>query len=161
MWPLRTIVVGYDGTRPSESALQRSAELGRAFGATVIVVDVAAISGMSAAPGAFGLMPYDADTAEIEIEAGESQWQVHKAHIEALFAESGVTHEFEGVDGQATSALIDVAEQRHADLVVVGTRDAGRFERLFAPSVSQGVARDAPCDVLIVRSDGDDVPSSS
>src|SRR4051794_19409097 len=154
MWPLRTIVVGYDGSRHAENALQRAAELGKAFGAAGIVVDVPGISGMSAAPGAFGLMPYDAETAEVEIEAGESQWQAHRAHIEALFAESGVTHEFEGLDGQATSALIDVAEQRHADLVVVGTRDAGRFERLFAPSVSQGVARDAPCDVLIVRADG-------
>src|SRR3954452_11317805 len=161
MWPLRTIVVGYDGSRPAESALQRAAELGRAFGAAVIVADVAALSGTSAAPSAFGLMPYDAQTVDAEIEAGESLWEDHRARIEALFTESGVTHEFEGVAGQPTSALIEVADRRDADLIVVGTRHAGLFERMLAPSVSRGLARDAPCDVLIVRSDTGDEPSST
>ena len=145
----------------SEGALQRAAELGRAFGANVIVADVAALSGTTAVPGAFGLMPYDAQTRRPELEAGESLWRDHRAHIEALFAESGVAHEFAGVAGQATSALVDVAERRNADLVIVGTRDAGLFERMFTPSVSRGVAPDAPCDVLIVRPDGGDEPSGS
>jgi nucleotide-binding universal stress UspA family protein len=161
VWPLRTIVVGYDGTRHSEDALQRAVELGQAFGANVIVVDVAALSGVTAAPGAFGLMPYDAGTAQTELEAGEALWREHRARVDALLTGKGVAHEFEGVAGQPTQALVDVAERSDADLVIVGTRDAGLFERMFAPSVSRGVARDAPCDVLIVRSESADEPSGS
>jgi nucleotide-binding universal stress UspA family protein len=159
MWPLRTIIVGYDGSRHAEDALQRATELGQAFGATVIVVDVAALSGVTSTAGAFGLMPYDAQTAETELEAGEALWLKHREHVDRLLTDKGVTHEFEGIAGQATQALVEVAERHDADLVIVGTRDAGLFERVFSPSVSRGVARDAPCDVLIVRSESGDEPS--
>jgi nucleotide-binding universal stress UspA family protein len=62
-----------------------------------------------------------------------------------------VTHEFAGVVGQPSAEIVDVAERRGADLIVVGTREPGFLERLLEGSVSQGVARRAHCDVLIVH----------
>ena len=59
--------------------------------------------------------------------------------------------EFAGVVGQAAGELVDVAEQRNAGLIVVGTRDPGMLERVLGGSVSRGVAKHAHCDVLIVR----------
>ena len=49
-----------------------------------------------------------------------------------------------------------MAERRGADLIVVGTRQPGLLERLLEGSVSQGVARRAGCDVLIVHPAEDD-----
>ena len=66
-------------------------------------------------------------------------------------AETGVPHEFAGVVGQPVEEIVDVAERRHADLIVVGTREPGLLERLLGGSVSQAVARRARCDVLIVH----------
>jgi nucleotide-binding universal stress UspA family protein len=149
--PLNTIVVGYDGTQPAEQALARAAQLAQAFGASIIVADVAAPEPLEATPGAFGYMPYYRYGAERSIETDEPLWQQHRARIESFLAETGVTHEFAGVVGQPSAEIVDVAERRGADLIVVGTREPGFLERLLEGSVSQGVARRAHCDVLIVH----------
>jgi nucleotide-binding universal stress UspA family protein len=149
---MKTIVVGYDGTHPAERALARAAELAQAFDSIVIVADVAAPEPLNGAmPGAFGLAPYYLYTAKHRVQRDETVWQQHRARVESFFLESGVRHEFSGVVGQPTEEIVEVAERREADLVVVGTREAGLLERLLGGSVSQGVARRAHCDVLIVH----------
>jgi nucleotide-binding universal stress UspA family protein len=150
--PLKTIVVGYHGTHPSEYALARAAQLARTFGSRVIVADVAAPALLQAAPGASGLMPYDGfNTADPGVRPDERLWQQHRARIESFLAETDVPYEFAGVVGQPADEIVDVAERNNADLIVVGTREPGFVERLLEGSVSQGVARRAHCDVLIVH----------
>lgn len=151
--PLQTIVVGYDGTQPAERALDRAAQLAQAFGARIIVADVAAPEPLQATPGAFGFMPYYEYTAERNIETDEALWQQHRAEIESSLAARGVAYEFAGVVGQPVQEIVEVAERYEADLIVVGTREPGFLERLLAGSVSQGVAKRAHCDVLIVHPD--------
>ena len=51
-----------------------------------------------------------------------------------------------------TVVVVEVAEEHNVDLIIVGTREPGLLERLFGGgSVSQGVARRAHRDVLIVH----------
>jgi nucleotide-binding universal stress UspA family protein len=149
--PFRTIVLGYDGTRSAERALERAAALARAFGAKVVVADVAAPQPLQAAPGAFGIVPYYEYTAELGLRADDARWREHRGRIESFLGGLGVDHEFAGVVGEPAAEIVDVAEHRDADLIVVGTRQAGFVERLFGGSVSQGVARRAHCDVLVVH----------
>jgi nucleotide-binding universal stress UspA family protein len=154
---LRTIVVGYDGTRSAERALARAASIAQAFGAKIVVADVAAPQPVQAAPGAFGLVPYYEYSADIGLRADAVRWREHRARIESLLGGRGIDFEFAGVVGEPAAEITDVAEQRAADLIVVGTRQAGFLERLFGGSVSEGVARRAHCDVLVVHpADGED-----
>ena len=53
--------------------------------------------------------------------------------------------------GHPGEAIVELAEERGADLIVVGTREPGFFERLLGHSVSGSVQRHAHCDVLIVH----------
>jgi nucleotide-binding universal stress UspA family protein len=53
--------------------------------------------------------------------------------------------------GSAGTALIDVAKERKADLVVVGTIGRTGLRRALLGSVAETVARGAPCSVLVVR----------
>jgi len=149
---MKTIVVGYDGTAPAERALTRASELAQAFGARVVIADVAAPRPLEAMPGGFGLTPYYFSSAELGVQADKELWQRHRERIESFFAETGVAHEFAGVVGAPAAEIVDIAEERGADLIVVGTREPGFLDRLFGGSVSQGVARRAGCDVLIVHS---------
>ena len=153
MWSVKTIVVGYDGTLAAERALTRAGELAKAFDANVVVVSVAAPEPAALSGGAFGLMPYyyypEPDVTGPRSD--EALWKQHRQRVEAFFTEIGVPAEFEGVTGEPVEEIVDVAEARGADLIVVGTREPGFFERLLGGSVSQGVARRARCDVLIVH----------
>ena len=157
----KTIVVGYDGTAPAKHALRRAAEYARAFAAKVVVVSVAAPQPLAevGAPGAFGLLPYYAypagDPGQV-VERDEQLWEQHRERVHALFADADLEVEFAGVAGEPAQELVDVAEQRRAELIVVGTHDRGFLERLLGGSVSQDVARHAHCDVLIVHPDGDE-----
>lgn len=148
---LKTIVLGYDGTRSAERALERAAAIAQAFEASIVVADVAAPQPVQAAPGAFGLVPYYEYSADIGLRADAVRWLEHRGRIDAFLGGRGIAHEFAGVVGEPAAEITDVAEQRDADLIVVGTRQAGFLERLFGGSVSQGVARRAHCDVLVVH----------
>jgi len=159
--PLKTIVVGYDGTRPAERALARAAELARAFAATVVVADVAAPEPVETTPpGAFGLTPYYGFPTGRDMHGDDALWREHRGRVEALLARHGVRHEFAGVVGQPAAEIVDVAEQHDADLIVVGTREPGLLTRLLEGSTSQGVARRARCDVLIVHPSREEPPGS-
>jgi nucleotide-binding universal stress UspA family protein len=53
--------------------------------------------------------------------------------------------------GSAGTALIEVASERKADLIVVGTIGRTGLRRALLGSVAETVAKEAPCSVLIVR----------
>ena len=147
---IETILVGYDGSRPAERALERAAELAGLAGARVIVVSVGTIDPVVGA-GAFGLA-YPLPISVGEREA-EDVWREHRERVEALLREQGVEHEFVTSLGPADEEIVAQAEHRGADLIVVGTREPGFLQRLLAGSVSAGVARKAHCDVLVVHPD--------
>jgi nucleotide-binding universal stress UspA family protein len=61
-----------------------------------------------------------------------------------------VAAEFVATVGPPAAAILRLAEERGADLIVVGTRRKRFFERLVEGSVLQEVVRRARCDVLVV-----------
>jgi len=54
------------------------------------------------------------------------------------------------MDGSQSSEL-DAASEWHADLIMVGSHGRTGLDRLLIGSVSEVVARHAPCSVQIVR----------
>ena len=53
--------------------------------------------------------------------------------------------------GDAADAILDVAEEQRADLIVVGNRGMTGAKRFLLGSVPNKVSHHAPCSVLIVR----------
>jgi len=56
-----------------------------------------------------------------------------------------------GERGEVSRALIAVAEEQDADLVIVGGEPVERTSGGFSGSVADRVSHRAPCSVLIVR----------
>ena len=135
---METIVVGYDETEPAKRALERAAELATAFGAKVIVTSVAhKFIGRGIGP-ADPVDPPELHRAELERAA-------------AFLAERGIEGEYDlALDGPADH-IVRLAEERGADLIVVGTREPGLIERMLGLSVSGAVQHKAHCDVLVVH----------
>jgi nucleotide-binding universal stress UspA family protein len=149
-WAPRTIVVGYDGTCSAEQALMHAFEVARAFDSRVVIADVAAPQSLQGTPGGFGYAPYYALTGGSDPRMDEALRQQHRASIDSLFARSGVPHEFVGLFGEQVAAIVEVAEQEDADLIVVGRCEPGFLARMFDGNISQGVSRRAHRDVLVV-----------
>jgi nucleotide-binding universal stress UspA family protein len=139
---METILVGYDETEPAKRALARAAELAIAFDAKVIVTSVAQL--LVGAAAARGIGPIDpVDSPELHRE--------ELRHAAAFLSERGVQAEYTVALGDPATEILDLAESRNADLIVVGTREAGLLERLIDPSVSGAVSRKAHRDVLVVH----------
>ena len=58
------------------------------------------------------------------------------------------------IDGSPKEAILKVADEFKADLIVVGSHGRGAFSRFLLGSVSQSMALHASCSVLIVRKPG-------
>ena len=54
-------------------------------------------------------------------------------------------------DGVAVEQICQIARERDAQLIVVGSHGWGAARRLFSGSVSTGLVHSAPCPVLVVR----------
>ena len=53
--------------------------------------------------------------------------------------------------GHPRTSIVDVAAKWHAELIIVGSHGRSGLDRLLLGSVSESVARHAPCSVQIVR----------
>jgi nucleotide-binding universal stress UspA family protein len=61
------------------------------------------------------------------------------------------TAEAQVAEGEARDVIIRVAEQWHADLIVMGARGLGAVAGALLGSISIGVARHARCSVIVVK----------
>lgn len=62
-------------------------------------------------------------------------------------------------EGAPPETIVSYAEEREADLVVMGTHGRRGLQRLLIGSVTEEVLRTAPCPVLTVRNRGDGAPA--
>lgn len=143
----RKVVVGTDGSPPSLRAVQRAAEVARDSSAELVVVCAYYPSN-------------DRDVERAQDELGDEAFQViGSAPAEDTLREATDRARVAGVDkidtvsvvGAPISTLLDVAEQRSADLLIVGSRGLNSLKGRILGSVPSEVSRRADCDVLVVR----------
>jgi nucleotide-binding universal stress UspA family protein len=137
---LARIVVGFDETEPAKHALDRAAQLAEAFGARVIVVSVAPLV-VGSTRGGGPIDPLDPPEHHKE----------ELAHARTALEARGVEGEYIAAVGEPADAILELADEHDADLIVVGSREAGLLDRLMRGSVSRAVAERARRDVLIVH----------
>ncbi len=131
---IRRIVVGYDFTEASDDALTWAIELAEPLQATINVVHIADSSD-------------DHDPRVVE----------RRAALARVADDAGprVTSQL-ALGSDVARALIDLAEESNADLIVVATRGASAVQRFFLGSVAHAVIRAAHCPVVTVRNGDDD-----
>ena len=161
---MKTIVVGYDGSEAAERALARAAELAEALAARLVVVSVSGLEGLPV-PDAEGFPPplpmsgplsiggtiptpdaASESTSELE-ERAQRRLQRARTKLSGRRLEA----EYVAKVGDPAETLLDVADERDGDLLVVGSREHGFVERLLARPVEEAVARRAERDVLLVH----------
>lgn len=135
---MKTIVVGYDETESAERALTRAADIAERFGARLIVISVAPVAaGRIAAP----TDPTDPPEHHVSELKHAAQTLEHR-HLDASFVASVA---------DPADAIVELAAERDADLIVVGRGEPNLLRRLIGSSTSDTVSHHAHRDVLIVR----------
>jgi nucleotide-binding universal stress UspA family protein len=136
---MKKIVLGYDESDTAKRALERAAQLAKAFDSELIVASVAPVMtniGRSAGP----VDPTDPPAAHVE----------ELKHAQAYLEGEGVHADYLPGLGQPADTLAQLANDRDADLIVVGHHHSG-ISRLLGQSVSDSVAHRVHCDVLLVH----------
>jgi nucleotide-binding universal stress UspA family protein len=160
---MKTIVVGYDGSDAAERALRRAAAVADAFSARLLVVSVggstyagapAPIAELAPAPvpgpvAPGGTVPPPQPTTAAPEPDELARRQLERART--ALAGRSVDADYVVELGDPAERLLDVAEQRDADLIVVGSREHGFLGRLLSPPVDEALARRSERDVLLVH----------
>jgi nucleotide-binding universal stress UspA family protein len=143
---ITTIVVGVDLSVPSEQALDRAAAIAMLNNALLVMVNAQADDA-----------PISNVDNEVLRQLGEVSQAVRAEEARRLadkcqqLATRGVAVELVHKGGPPGEVVTEVARERHAELIVVGTHGHTGIHRFLLGSVANSVLRHAPCDVLVCR----------
>lgn len=143
-----TIVVGTDGSRGAERAIQAAAAVaGRSPGAAVHVVTAY----QPLTPRQMNELSEQLPEEFRSVLSADMGAGSRLDSARALLGDAGIEAEYHEVSDDPTDAILDVVERVGADLVVVGSRGEGSVKRVIHGSVSTKVLHHAPCSVLVVK----------
>jgi nucleotide-binding universal stress UspA family protein len=144
-----SIVVGTDGSETAKEAVRQAAELAKAVGADVLLVSAYEPVSEARLRHERTVVPEDVSWM---VNPREDVQAVLDAEAEQL-KQSGVKGEVLTFarEGDPADAILDVAEEKNADLIVVGNKGMTGARRFLLGSVPNKVSHHAPCNVMIVR----------
>ena len=143
MLPIRTILHPTDFSAHSEYAFRLASSLARDYGARLIVLHV--FERPLFIHGGVMTAPPEPLPPEEQRQALREQLQRIKPPDPAV----SVEHVLE--EGDPATGILQVAQERSCDLIVMGSHGRTGLGRLFMGSVAEKVVRKAPCPVLTVK----------
>jgi len=143
----KTIVVGTDGSETASEAVRQAVDLAAETGARLEIVS------------AYEPVPRSRLRQEAQQAPDDVQWTIHaREDVEATLQEVVDAARAKELDcstharqGDPADAILDVAEETSADLIVVGNKGMTGAKRFLLGSVPNKVSHHAPCSVLIIR----------
>jgi nucleotide-binding universal stress UspA family protein len=143
----RSIVVGTDGSDTATQAVRQAVDLAKATGARIELVSAYEPVGSQRLREESTQVPED------------MQWMVNpREDVDATLEEASEVVREASIDveaharqGDPADAILDVAEETKADLIVVGNKGMTGARRFLLGSVPNKVSHHAPCSVLIIR----------
>jgi nucleotide-binding universal stress UspA family protein len=142
-----SIVAGTDGSDTAKEAVRQAAELSKLAGAKLHLVS------------AYEPVPEGRLRQERQQVPDDLQWMVNpREDVNTTLEDAGKEIEEGGVkvetharEGDPADAILDVAEEEDADLIVVGNKGMAGARRFLLGSVPNKVSHHAPCSVMIIR----------
>jgi len=141
------IVVGTDGSETAGEAVRQAVELAAQVGAKIQLVS-------AYEPVSGNRLREEGRQAPADVE-----WMVNpREDVDATLEAAAETARAAGVavttfarQGDPADAILDVAEETNADLIVVGNKGMTGAKRFLLGSVPNKISHHAPCSVLIIR----------
>ena len=128
------ILVGYDGSNAAKHAIEQALKQAKAFGARTFLV--------TSQFGGTGEKVEEVNKAKEELEYHRSVFEKEGLECEEHLMIIGRS---------PWETLLEVAEERKIDMIVIGVRRRSQVDKLVFGSTAQHVILNAPCPVLTVR----------
>jgi nucleotide-binding universal stress UspA family protein len=152
------VLVGYDGSDGARRAIREAAELFRGRKAIVTTAWEPALAyGGGAMPGGMDLQP-----APLDVGAAQEISRELEAHARRTAEEGAELARSAGLEVEplciakeldVAEALVEVARERGAAAIVVGSRGLTGLRARLEGSTSSGVLKHANCPVVVVHDD--------
>ncbi len=142
----KKLVVGTDGSETADEAVRKAAELARTAGAKLHIVS-------AYEPVAPARLREEAVEVPKDLEWAINPRQDVDATLDhaATISGEGIEVETHARQGDPADAILDVAEEISADLIIVGNKGMTGARRFLLGSVPNRISHHAPCAVLIIR----------
>jgi nucleotide-binding universal stress UspA family protein len=136
------IVVGTDGSASATAAVLEAIALAKAFDCKVHIISV------------YRPVPVGGGDLPPEFAASVNSRSEVDGILEDVSSrarQQGVTSEVHAVTGDAANAIISLAEELKADLIVIGNKGLGSMRRFLLGNVPSKVVHHSPCSTHIVH----------
>ncbi len=138
---VKVILVAVDGSDYSEKAVQYGCAIGPPLGAEVILLHVV--------PRMVSATPYHDTMSDQPFLALQKVGEDILARAKKVAGSCQVTDLID--HGDPAARIIEIADEREADLIIMGSRGLSGIKRLFVGSISDKVTNNAKCPVMVVR----------
>ena len=145
MPPIKRILVPTDFEAISDQALQYAIDLARRYGACIHLLHVMDQMKFASLPDGFftelpGIKAYLRSEAQKQLVAAAECCTAAKVTVTTQVTE-----------GAVADAILEVANVRGCDLIVMGTHGRSGIAHMILGSVAEQIVRTAPCGVVTVR----------
>ncbi|HEU4444533.1 MAG TPA: universal stress protein [Nitrososphaeraceae archaeon] len=137
------IMVAIDGSEHSLKAAEYALEIAKSFNSQLFAITVTSV------PELYRLRQEDILEESKEMADGRAWLEnfSHKAKIDNIELKTELINSHRPVD----YVILEYAEEKSIDLIVVGTRGRSGFKKLLLGSVASSVVNYAHCPVMIVK----------
>lgn len=141
------ILVPIDGSKISEKAVKTARELGKKFNAKLIILTVIPETSIfeqypTNFPYTLEIDKANTERAEFVLSDIEEELKDYEGEIETFYT-----------SGNPSEQIVKFAEEKDANLIVMGNRGLGAFSRTLLGSVSNKVINHSKVSVLVVKGD--------
>ncbi|MBI4687541.1 MAG: universal stress protein [Nitrospirae bacterium] len=136
----KNIVVAFDGSEFSKAALIESANRIKRHGGKLTIVHA---------------VFFDEEEFTLAPEQREKRFGIGKKLCalakETISDEFGIEVEAMSCEGEPPDVVVEIADEKNADLIAMGTYGRRGLRRMIMGSVTAKVITNSPCDVLVVK----------
>jgi len=136
------ILVPLDGSEHSSRALEVAIHLAKQLNCKLVLLSVYSMVAASGSSPELSLMAIDGSRDRGKEILKKAEEKVNSEMIEV---------ETELAAGTAVETIVEKSKEGKFDMIVMGARGLGTMKKLLIGSVSEGVIKNAPCPVLIVK----------
>lgn len=157
---MKKILVPVDGSNASISAVKKSIEIGKKYNSVIKLISVVKSTEnrkKDRNENLWNAVDGSIITNNVELEKKLESTYVENSQmllnqIVTKLDFSGTKVEKEVLIGEPFEKIVETAKNENYDLIVMGNRGFSKIKRFFVGSVTQRVISEAPCPVLVIRS---------